>query len=125
MQWRSRLPKPPPVLAKPGMERAAATSFPAPSTTCLFTNNVIVYDSRRLASEGDPYPKTPHCGVLKNCSQFFPKNWKAVSLANFQDGNGGNYHLLTTSPYHQAASDGKGVGADMDALDRAVAGVAP
>ena len=93
--------------------------------TWVFTNNVIVYDSRRPASEGDPYPKTPHCGVLKNCSQFFPKNWKAVSLANFQDGNGGNYHLLTTSPYHHAASDGKGVGADMDALDRAVAGVAP
>src|SRR5437660_10036760 len=86
---------------------------------------VIVRGRPQPALERHPLPKTPHRGVLKNWSQFFPKNWKAVSLANFQDGNGGNYHLLTTSPYHQAASDGKGVGADMDALDRAVAGVAP
>jgi len=93
--------------------------------TWIFTNNVIVYDSRKPGSAGDPYPKSPHCGALKDCSQFFPKNWTAVRLTELQHGNGGNYNLLTTSPYHQAASDGKAVGADMDAVDRAVAGVRP
>jgi hypothetical protein len=95
------------------------------SNSWAFTSNVIVYDSRKPTPTGDPYPKSPHCGALKSCSQFFPKNWKAVGFVNFNDGNGGNYHLLPSSPYHNAGTDGKDIGANMDALDAALAGVVP
>lgn len=90
----------------------------------IFTNNVIVHTGSKPALPGDPYPKTPHCGKLKSCSQFFPKNWAAVGFVNFANGNGGDYHLRPSSPYHHAGTDEKDVGADVDAVNAATAGVA-
>jgi len=90
-----------------------------------FTNNVIVQTNDRPRFPGDPYPKAPHCGASKSCQQFFPKDWKAVRFTNFADGNGGDYHLTPSSPYRQAATDGKDIGADIDAVNSATYGVAP
>jgi hypothetical protein len=42
---------------------------------------------------------------------------------NYQNGNGGDYHLLPNSPAKGAASDGKDLGADVDAVLSAVKGV--
>jgi hypothetical protein len=91
----------------------------------VFTNNVIVQTNDRPRFPGEPYPKTPHCGALKSCQQFFPKDWKAVRFTNFADGNGGDYHLTPSSPYRQAATDRKDIGADIDAVNSATHGVAP
>ena len=93
--------------------------------TWKFTNNVIVNTSRKPTPAGDPYPKTPHCGALKSCSQFFPTDWKAVGFVNFNNGKGGNYRLRPSSPYHNAGTDGKDIGANMDALNAALAGIDP
>ena len=46
----------------------------------------------------------------------------SVGFVNFNNGNGGNYHLTSGSPYKAAGSDGKDLGADMTALDAATAG---
>ena len=91
----------------------------------VFTHNAIVPTNDKPRFPGDPYPKTPRCGALKSCQQFFPKDWKAVGFASFSNGNGGDYHLTSSSPYHHAASDGKDIGADIDAVDSATNGVAP
>jgi hypothetical protein len=90
-----------------------------------FTNNVIVRTNDKPKFPGDPYPHTPYCGALKSCQQFFPKDWKAVKFANFVDGKGGDYHLTASSPYRKAGSDGRDIGADIDAVNAATAGAAP
>jgi hypothetical protein len=42
---------------------------------------------------------------------------------NYKNGNGGDYHLQSSSPFKNAGTDGKDLGADMDALEAEIAGV--
>jgi len=42
---------------------------------------------------------------------------------NFNNGDGGDYHLLPASPATGAANDGTDLGADVDAVLAAVSGV--
>lgn len=56
---------------------------------------------------------------------FFPSTVAAVQFANFNGGNGGDYTLLSSSPYHNAGSDGKDLGADIATLNQKIAGVGP
>jgi hypothetical protein len=51
---------------------------------------------------------------------FFPNSWSAVGFVDFA---GGNYRLAATSSYKNAGTDGQDVGADIDALQTATAGV--
>ena len=48
------------------------------------------------------------------------KSWSAVGFVNFGNGDGGDYHLQTSSPFYRAGSDGKDLGADVDAINAAV-----
>jgi hypothetical protein len=50
---------------------------------------------------------------------FFPANTSAVGFVNFA---GGDYRLTTASAFHNAASDGKDLGADIAAMVAAGAG---
>jgi hypothetical protein len=54
---------------------------------------------------------------------FFPATVNDVGFVNFNNGNGGDYHLHVGSPYKGAASDRRDPGADIDALDAALQGV--
>lgn len=47
----------------------------------------------------------------------------AVRFANYNGGHGGDYHLQPTSPYKGKGTDGKDLGADVDAIRSATAGV--
>jgi hypothetical protein len=40
---------------------------------------------------------------------------------NFNGGNGGDYHLVSGSPYKNAGTDGKDLGADINAIQAATA----
>jgi hypothetical protein len=91
----------------------------------ILTKNVIVQTNDRGELPGEPYPKTPHCGALPSCEQFFPKDWKAVGFVDFHDGNGGDYRLSSSSRYRKAGSDGKDIGANIDSISEATKGVAP
>jgi hypothetical protein len=46
-----------------------------------------------------------------------------IGFVNFKDGNGGDYHLSPQSKFRHAATDGKDLGADIDAIDKATEGV--
>jgi hypothetical protein len=46
-----------------------------------------------------------------------------IGFVNYKNGNGGDYHLSPASPAIGAASDGKNLGADMDAVLNAIKGV--
>lgn len=54
---------------------------------------------------------------------FFPSSAGAVRFANYNGGNGGDYHLQPASPYKGKGTDGKDLGADLDAIHSATAGV--
>jgi hypothetical protein len=54
---------------------------------------------------------------------FFPSTAKDVRFVNYNGGNGGDYHLQPSSPYKHKGTDGKDLGADMDAITAATAGV--
>jgi hypothetical protein len=54
-------------------------------------------------------------------NNLFPANTAAVDFVNYA---GGNYRLNVTSPLYHAASDGTDVGADIDAIEAAIAGEA-
>ncbi len=47
----------------------------------------------------------------------------SIGFVNFNNGNGGDYQLLPSSPYKNAGSDRKDPGADIDWLQSATAGV--
>jgi hypothetical protein len=54
---------------------------------------------------------------------FFPADAAAVRFANYNGGNGGDYHLQSSSPYKGKGTDGKDLGADVNAIQSATAGV--
>jgi len=72
-------------------------------------------------------------GLVAVPSRFPPSVWptgnyfiadvNSVGFLNFNNGAGGDYHLLSSSAYKNAGSDGKDLGADVDAVDMAIAGV--
>jgi hypothetical protein len=72
----------------------------------VFQNNVII-------GGGGGFPK----GTLT------PPKLTDVGFVNPKDGNGGEYRLTATSKFKKKGSDGKDVGADIDALERATANV--
>ena len=80
-------------------------------TTYTFSHNAIIGSS--LASKPSVWP----------ADNYFPANADATHFTNFDNANGGNYQLLPSSPYRNAGSDGKDLGADMSALQAAISGV--
>jgi len=54
---------------------------------------------------------------------MFPATVANVQFVNYNGGNGGDYHLQANSPYKGAGTDGKDLGANITALNTAIAGV--
>jgi hypothetical protein len=52
---------------------------------------------------------------------FFPTSATAVEFMNYNGGSGGNYQLLSSSPYKGAGTDGKDLGADVPGVNAAIA----
>ena len=116
----------------------------------VFTNNIVNGGDREIVSIGGGdrncagrVGQQDSRSILENCFQpfiftrnaivgggsgwpkgnFFPKHAQAVGFVNYKDGRGGDYHLLPDSRYKKAGTDGKDLGADVDAIGAAVAGV--
>jgi hypothetical protein len=87
------------------------TSFSTCFSSYSFSNNVI------------PNSPTAYPPSSWPAGNFFPANDSSVQFVKYNNGNGGDYHLLSSSPYKNAGSDGKDIGADIDAVQAAIAGV--
>jgi hypothetical protein len=91
-------------------------TFAAYFTSPVFTGNVL---------EGG------WAGNYNNFSgDFFPTSWSTALFSDRTDCLGGTFSVMAcalqaASPYHAAATDGKDIGADIDALNAATAGVSP
>jgi len=72
-------------------------------------------------------------GIIATAPEFPPSSWPAnnlfpktiddVQFTNYNAGDGGNYELLPASPYKNAGTDGKDLGADIVGLDQALQNV--
>jgi hypothetical protein len=56
-------------------------------------------------------------------NNFFPQTVEDVDFTNFNNGDDGNYELLSNSPYKNKGTDGKDLGADISAINAALANV--
>ena len=104
-----------PVWSTGGATNCAIHDIPLETlNTCFssytFSNNALIATSSAL--------KWP-------AGNFFPANPQAVGFVNYNGANGGNYRVLPTSKYEHGATDGKNLGADIDLIDAATAGVQP
>jgi hypothetical protein len=87
------------------------TTFSACFSSSTFSSNAII---------GGPSDYSESKWPANN---FFPGSAGAVKFANYNGGNGGDYHLQSASPYKRRGTDGKDLGADVDAIRTATMGV--
>ena len=87
------------------------TTFTACFSPQPFTNNAVI-------ASPSAFPPS-----LWPSGNFFPTTTSAVQFVNFNNGNGGNYQLMSTSPYRGSGTDGKDLGADVATIQSETAGV--
>jgi hypothetical protein len=92
--------------------------FDKPLTTFNACFGTFSFASNALIGNNPAFP--PSLWPPRN---FFPSTAKDVRFVNYSGGNGGDYHLQPSSPYKHKGTAGKDLGADMDAITAATAGV--
>jgi hypothetical protein len=96
-----------------GSTNCAFADVPITTITACFSGYVFSPNAI-LAS---PYPSTSW-----PAGNFFYTT-SAIDFVNYNGGNGGDYHLLPSSPAIGAASDGTNLGANVDLVYSDVTGV--
>jgi hypothetical protein len=86
-------------------QNSPLTRFDACWKTYTFTGNILVNGMQARANPD--WPK----------GNSFPDDYQAVQLARLNGGSGGDYHLLSSSPYHGKGTDGKDPGANIDLVN--------
>jgi hypothetical protein len=118
-----------------------------------FTNNIVdsgqypmwstgTYGNTNCAHLDVPLSTMDQCfsgysfsnnAIIGAPAQYGPSSWpsgnwfyssaSALDFVNYNNGNGGDYHLLSSSPAKGAASDGGDLGANVSAVLSAISGV--
>ena len=99
-----------------GTTNCAYNSTPTVSLPTCFQRYIFSHNAIIASPSNRPPNKYP-------VGNYFPATASAVGFVNYNNSIGGDYHLRSSSPYKNAGSDGKDLGADMNALDAAIAGV--
>jgi hypothetical protein len=103
---------------------AGLAVFNTGSTGC--TDNKTS-NAAKLAACFSPYAMTHNALIGGSgtwpAGNYLPATPAAVQFVNYNNVNGGNYTLLSTSPYHNKGTDGKDLGADVIAVNSHTSGV--
>ena len=99
-----------------GPANCAFHDIPATTFSSCFSNSSFTANAIIASPAGYPAGSWP-------TQNFFPASAAAVKFANYNGGNGGDYRLQPSSPYKGKGTDGKDLGADVDAIHSATAGV--
>jgi hypothetical protein len=103
---------------------AGLAVFNTGSTGC--TDNKTS-NAAKLAACFSPYAMTHNALIGGSgtwpAGNYLPATPAAVQFVNYNNANGGNYTLLSTSPYHNKGTDGKDLGADVIAVNSHTSGV--
>jgi hypothetical protein len=98
-----------PVWSSGGLTNCAYSGVPITVINNCFDPYSFV-NSAFIASPPNYPPSTWPSGNL------FPASAADVQFVNYHNANGGDYHLKSSSPYKNKGSDGKDLGADIDAI---------
>jgi len=99
-----------------GVANCAFHDIPLTTFTTCFSNSAFTANAIIGTSSAFMPAKWPS-------GNYFPASATNVDFANYNDGIGGDYHLQASSPYKNKGTDGKDLGADIDALNSAIANV--
>jgi hypothetical protein len=99
-----------------GTSNCAHTNVPLTNLNGCFTG----YTFRSNAIIGSPSVYPPSAWPANN---WFPATPNTVLFVNYDNGNGGNYALLSASPFNNKGTDGKDLGADINAILNETQGV--
>jgi hypothetical protein len=99
-----------------GQATCAYFDLPLKSLTACFST--YIFDTNALLALPSAFP--PSTWPTGN---FFAPDLQTAQFVNYNDGKNGDYHLLPSSPYKNAGTDGKDLGADIDSLYGAISGV--
>jgi hypothetical protein len=80
--------------------------------TWTFTKNLHITGAYSGQKDNTGYPVETCGSGSATCSPTSPTG----IFVNYNNGNGGDYHLAAGSPYKNAGTDGKDLGADVDAV---------
>ncbi|HEY7095803.1 MAG TPA: hypothetical protein VH437_03715 [Terriglobales bacterium] len=97
-----------PVWSTGGPQNCAKADVPTTTFDACFTPYRVTHNA--IIDTGGNWPS----------GNFFPKDTKAVGFVDYVNGN---YHLRPNSPFKSKGSDGKDLGADVDGIMTAIAGV--
>ena len=97
-------------------------------TNCAFYNIPLTtfnacFSSSAFAANAIIGVSSPFTSAEWPSGNYFPASLLSVQFLNYNGGIGGNYHLQASSPYKNKGTDGKDLGADIDALNSAIANV--
>lgn len=84
-------------------------------------------NAAKIAACFNPYSMT-HNALIGGtgtwpAGNYLPATAAAMHFTSYNNANGGNYTLLSTSPYHNAGTDGKDLGANISAVNSQLQGV--
>jgi len=97
-----------------GFNQLGCPNHDGTNCTWNFAKNLHVTGVWSGESDNTGYP-TGACGAGgETCS---PAGFAGL-FVNFNSGNGGDYHLAAGSPYKNAGTDGRDLGADVDAISQ-------
>jgi hypothetical protein len=99
-----------------GVANCAYHDVPLITFNTCFSNSVFAPNAIIGASPTYASAKWP-------AGNYFPAFALGVNFVNYNGGIGGDYHLQASSLYKNKGTDGKDLGADIDALNSAIAGV--
>jgi hypothetical protein len=98
-----------PVWSSGGKTNCAYYGIPIITIAACFQPYTFVNNAFIASPANYPPSKWP-------AGNYFPANAAAAQFVNYNNANGGDYHLLPSSPYKNAGTDGKDLGADIDAI---------
>ena len=99
-----------------GLANCAVHDFPLVTFNACFSLYTFAANAIIAPPASAPTAKWP-------AGNLFPTAAESVQFVNYNGGNGGDYHLQASSPYKRLGTDGKDLGADVDAVMSATAGV--
>ncbi|HEX3741140.1 MAG TPA: hypothetical protein VHV29_15690, partial [Terriglobales bacterium] len=84
-------------------------------------------NAAKIAACFSPYSMTHNALIggtgIWPAGNYLPASATTVKFTSYNNANGGNYKLLSTSPYHNVGTDGKDLGADISAVNSYIQGV--
>ena len=108
------------VTARSGL---VVTGTGAPAPCGFYGNTVLERIHSCISSYSFSNNVLPGATGAWPAGNYYPGDTASIQFADYNGGSGGDYHLLPSSPYKSAGSDGKDLGANIDAINEAIAGV--